>query len=342
MMQSLFLLVAATLAVTSDAHVTLNPNFGAAAGSHFKSSMKIPHGTHGKETTKLVLHVPHGVNSVVPEHVFGWDITIVNRQITPYINHGTAVTEAPATITWTATCEGAGPVCDNASHGGFDNAHLLELEIQIKLGCNFGVDMNDVATNDATVWMGEYATWWNVEQYVSTPGTNDGNEATDHLNWSGNVEGSASWSNATPKPSPYIFIYSSAACTNEEKTEFGMVWGTEKELIAPAENQEAIKSRAEVISMIEESELEVSELLMSSLDAKILESERSAKTASDIAIIAACLSGVMFSLIMSLFCFRAAKPNEFRRLLLSDMDGESGIGGGGGKRMIATTGEERI
>jgi hypothetical protein len=214
---------------------------------------------------------------------------------------------------------------------------LLELEMQIKFGCNFGVDMDGIPTADATIWVDEYTTWWNVDQYVSSPGTNDGNaDLRSHLTWGGNVEGSGSWSQATPKPSPYIFIYSSPSCTNEEKTEVGMIWGTEKELIAPAENQEAIKSKAQVLSMIVESELTSSERL----DAKILESERSAKTASDIAIIAACLSGVIFSIFMSLFCFRAAKPNEFRRLLLSDMDGASEIGGG--KSMLVTTGEERI
>ena len=44
----------------TSAHTTLNPNYGAGAGGYFKTSLKVPHGTHMKETTKIKVTVPHG------------------------------------------------------------------------------------------------------------------------------------------------------------------------------------------------------------------------------------------------------------------------------------------
>ena len=145
------------LTTTANAHVTLNPNYGAAAGSYFKTTIKIPHGTMMKETTKVVVHVPHGVLSVKPESRNGWNITITKRSITPYVSHGHTVSTAPDSITWTAECTGpnAPAICDNADHDGLHNDHLLELAIQAKLGCDFGRNLAGDATNDATIWAGQ-------------------------------------------------------------------------------------------------------------------------------------------------------------------------------------------
>ena len=115
----------------SAGHVTLNPNYGAGSGSYFKTSLKIPHGTSTKETTKVSVSIPHGILSVVPEAITGWDIAVTTRPITPYVSHGVAVTTGPATVTWEATCEGsdAPTVCTNTDHAGLDHSHLLELEM---------------------------------------------------------------------------------------------------------------------------------------------------------------------------------------------------------------------
>jgi len=256
-------LVALVLLATASAHVTLNPNYGAGAGGYYKTSLKIPHGSHMKETTKITVDIPNGILSAVPEALHGWDVTVTTRAINPYISHGNTVNTAPASVTWTATCTGAGApdTCDNADHAGLDNGHLLELEMQIKLGCDFGVDMAGDATPDATVWMDQHTLWFTTSQWVSTPGSNDGNDESDgnKLSWTGIVEGTESWSAAQPKPSPYVFIYSTGTCTQDSSTgdaaapQIGMRWGANAEVVPPADNQEAVKSKEEVRSASEAS-----------------------------------------------------------------------------------------
>ena len=269
MMKVAAVLLALALTVQqAAAHVTLSPNYGGAAGNYFAFDVKIPHGQTQKDdndndvdmdTTKIEITVPHGVLSVKPEAVYGWDIAIVERDIVSYLSHEVMISKAPATITYTARCENGGDngaTCTNDDHGGLDNNHLMLLSMQVKLGCDFGVDVNGVETSDATVWEGQHTVWWRVKQWASTEGTNDGNVATDaHMDWKGVAKGSEAWSSHSgPKPSPYLFIYSDDACTGPDHsggdTSNGMRWGVSKEVIAPVKDQDPIKTKAELLSSI--------------------------------------------------------------------------------------------
>lgn len=188
------------------------------------------------------------------------------------MSHGNLVNTGPAEIIWEATCTGSGApnTCDNDDHAGLHNSHLLELEMQVKLGCDFGADKAAtpvVATDDATVWLEQHTIWWRTEQHVSTPRTNDGNADGDAnvLSWSGECEGTENWGAAQPKPAPYIFIYSDDKCTPADSVgdteQNGMRWGVNSEVIPVAENMDAVKSKAEVLSMIEEQQLDQTEAM---------------------------------------------------------------------------------
>lgn len=54
------------------------PQYGAATGGYFASTIKIPHGEHGMHTTRLVVHVPKGVASVRPEVPLGTQPTALD------------------------------------------------------------------------------------------------------------------------------------------------------------------------------------------------------------------------------------------------------------------------
>lgn len=46
---------------TATAHVTFTPNYGAAPGWYFATTLKVPHAEPGHFTTKLEVDVPEGV-----------------------------------------------------------------------------------------------------------------------------------------------------------------------------------------------------------------------------------------------------------------------------------------
>jgi hypothetical protein len=199
--------------------------------------------------------------------------------------------------------------------------------MQVKFGCDFGVDKDGVATDDATIWMDQYALWWNVEQHVSTPGTNDGNSDGDAsiLSWTGNVEGSASWGAAQPKPSAYTFVYSSAACMPDDSTgdagQIGMRWGSPAVVIDVAEDQEAVKSKAEVLSWMEEQQLDMTEewdVQFAAATEDIREAKKQAENSAMVSIIAAAVSAVLLLMVLATASFRVANPTGFRKVLLSD------------------------
>mmetsp|Transcript_16132 Transcript_16132/g.33080 ORF Transcript_16132/g.33080 Transcript_16132/m.33080 type:complete len:347 (-) Transcript_16132:103-1143(-) len=317
------------LAQSAFAHVTLNPNYGAGSGGYFKTSLKIPHGTHGKETTKVKVTVPHGVLSAVPEALHGWDITINTRDIQPYVSHGNTVSTAPAEIIWEATCTGANAPasCNNDDHAGLDHSHLLELELQVKFGCDFGIDKDGNAQGDATIWMGEYTLWWNTEQHVSTPGTNDGNTDghSDTLSWVDQSEGSESWGGMHKVPSPYTFVYSTDACQPDSNSgsnsQSGMRWGASSEVIPVAVDQEAVKNKAEVLSWMEEQALTTEETWNTKFaeHATAIEDAKSeAENSALVAMIAAAISTLLLLVVFLTVSCRVANPNGFRKVLLSD------------------------
>lgn len=290
----------------------------------------------GKETTMIKVQVPHGVLSVAAEDKQGWDIVTTTRPVAPYISHGNTVTTAPATITWIASCSGdnAPLVCDNEDHAGLHSEQLLIFDIQLKLGCSFGLDSaTGEGTSDATFWMDEYTLWWGTEQYVSTPDTNDGNtnENDDMLSWTGVVEGTESWSAALPLPSPFTYVYSSGACVDPESSEVGMRFGASQLIVGALVDQDAIKNKAEVVSLIEEAQLELFEDIAISQSASIGLLEETVNSAvgtsnnaTDNADIATSLAAtaLVFSLIslgtvMFFGAWMLLKPSSFRKAFAS-------------------------
>lgn len=328
--------VATLCGLGAHAHITLNPNFGASSGNYFKFHVKVPHGTRGKETTKLVMDIPYGVNSAKPESIHGWEITVVERAVTPYNSHGNMVTTGPAQIIYEAICTGdeSPNTCDNENHAGVDDAHLLEIAIQTKFGCDFGVDDQGADSSDVTEWQGQHAIWFPMKQYVSTPGTNDGNtNETSVLSWTGMVSGNDSWGAAQPKPSPYIFLYSSEKCskTVDGNTQVGMRWGIDSTVIPPVMDQDAVKTKAEVLSWIDESQLTMQEGLLAQ-DVQTLETaeiaaalaldrakqaEVDAENAMIVATAALILSSVLTLTTLFLGVFRVSSPDRFTAALVA-------------------------
>lgn len=146
-----FLILLFASFMLASGHVTMNPNFGGASGDFFFSQLKIGHGVEGMYTTKVVLIVPVGVLSVAAEAKPGWEVSYTYRDVESYISHGVEVTTAPATVTWTAVCEGdASPlICDSSTYGGLADDQMVLLSIQVQLGCQFASFVDDI---DATIW----------------------------------------------------------------------------------------------------------------------------------------------------------------------------------------------
>ena len=331
-LQSVLLLLA-LFADSVRGHVTMVPDFGGSSGNYFQTSIKVPHGTSGKETTKIKMYVPHGVLSVAAEDKQGWEVITTYRDISPYLSHGETESTAPDTVTWVATCsgEGAPSVCENEDHAGLAADQMLIFDIQTKLGCSFGVDsLTGELTSDASIWMDEYTLWLKVEQFVSTPGTNDGNDNTleDMSAWTGTVSGSEPWGAATPKPSPFLFIHSSSSCVDSESSEVGMKFSNE--LIAPAENQDAVNTKAEVISLIEEVQLSSQESVFGAIeiDLKSVKDKADSADATAQAALATSIAALFFSSLIlgafvGLLAWRLLKPLGFKHALLADSSSSS-------------------
>ena len=124
-------MIAALLLVSSPmAHISMNPNYGAASGGYFMATMKIPHGERGMHSTKFVLHVPRGVATVRPEVPMGWSVDMQMYDLPEdqwFVSHGNTVKTAPDTITWTA----------DSFATALDDAHLMNIGLQTKLLCKF-------------------------------------------------------------------------------------------------------------------------------------------------------------------------------------------------------------
>lgn len=89
------------IATPAMAHVTANPNNGA-AGNYFQTSLRITHGCGESDTTAITVKIPDGIISVRPQAKPGWKITITRRQLADPVNigHGKMAKEAVAEITW--------------------------------------------------------------------------------------------------------------------------------------------------------------------------------------------------------------------------------------------------
>ncbi|MCK9793632.1 YcnI family protein [Isoptericola sp. 4D.3] len=91
-------------ATAASAHVTVTPG-AAEAGSYATLTFKVPNESADASTTGLTVDLPQDspFTSVSVEPVPGWTATITRAPLPePVEVHGTTVTEAPASIEWTA------------------------------------------------------------------------------------------------------------------------------------------------------------------------------------------------------------------------------------------------
>jgi len=94
------LFLAASLPVL--AHVTLEYQV-ANAGSYYKGTFKVGHGCGSSPVKQIVVTVPAGVQGAKPMPKAGWTLEVTREKLAqPRQDHGKAVTEEVARISWTA------------------------------------------------------------------------------------------------------------------------------------------------------------------------------------------------------------------------------------------------
>jgi hypothetical protein len=142
------------------------------------------------------------------------------------------------------------------------------------------------------------------------------------------VSGSEPWGAATPLPSPFLFIYSSSSCIDSESNEVGMEFSSE--LIAPAENIDAVNTKAELISLIEEVQLSSQasvlgqiEIELKSVKDKAINLEATSQAALAISIAALFFSSFILGAFLGLLAWRLLKPLGFKRALITDSSSSS-------------------
>jgi uncharacterized protein YcnI len=94
------------------AHVTVQPENGAAKGSFAVVDFKVPNERDNTSTTKLEVSLPadRPLASVMPQPVDGWTVQITKSKLAkPISMHGEQIDEAVTKVTWTATGKGIEP-----------------------------------------------------------------------------------------------------------------------------------------------------------------------------------------------------------------------------------------
>ncbi|WP_199440637.1 YcnI family copper-binding membrane protein [Umezawaea beigongshangensis] len=97
--------VALSTAGTASAHVTASTPKDAVKGGYSKITLRVPNERPNAGTVKLEITLPaeHPLASVSTKPVPGWKGEVVKAALdTPITSHGTEITEAARTITWTA------------------------------------------------------------------------------------------------------------------------------------------------------------------------------------------------------------------------------------------------
>ena len=84
------------------AHVTLEYQV-ANAGSYYKGTFKVGHGCGSSPVKQIVVTVPAGVQGAKPMPKAGWTLEVTREKLAqPRQDHGKAITEEVARISWTA------------------------------------------------------------------------------------------------------------------------------------------------------------------------------------------------------------------------------------------------
>ena len=95
--------LAAVLAICSpaSAHIVLQSNEGQ-VGAAYRAVLVVGHGCGEEATTGVRVQVPEGLYNVKPMAKDGWTVeTVTGPYETPFLNHGTALTEGVKEISWT-------------------------------------------------------------------------------------------------------------------------------------------------------------------------------------------------------------------------------------------------
>ncbi|QQA44261.1 DUF1775 domain-containing protein [Pelagovum pacificum] len=89
-----------TMAAPASAHSTLEVG-EAPAGSTYRAVLRVPHGCDGQATHTVSVDLPEGFYNAKPMPKADWMLeTETGTYETPYMNHGTEMTEGVRTITW--------------------------------------------------------------------------------------------------------------------------------------------------------------------------------------------------------------------------------------------------
>lgn len=224
--------LAVAFLATVNAHITMLPNDGAVAGTYFFTTMRVPHAIDGFWTTKLEITVPDGVLSLTPEKVHGWDITVEKGPITPYVSHGSLVSEGPVKVTYEAE------LSEHALH----DEHLLQIGLSMKIGCNF----TDSAT--ATTFNGVRTLWFPIVQHLAVE---DSVDETNNLVWTGVGSGSGHWHMLQPQPAAFVQLAGADGC--EDASFHGAVFNTTAAVSASQAwvSEEMTASRASILATVE-------------------------------------------------------------------------------------------
>jgi uncharacterized protein YcnI len=82
------------------AHIVLQVN-EAQVGAAYRAVFVVGHGCGEEATTGIRVQVPDGFYNVKPQPKAGWTIeTVTGPYETPFLNHGTEITEGVKEITW--------------------------------------------------------------------------------------------------------------------------------------------------------------------------------------------------------------------------------------------------
>lgn len=88
------------ISATLSAHVYMVDNT-ATAGAQARLTLAIPHGCDGAATDEIRVRLPEGVVAVNPMPKPGWELEMEYESLdTPYMDHGTEVTERVAELRW--------------------------------------------------------------------------------------------------------------------------------------------------------------------------------------------------------------------------------------------------
>lgn len=149
-LQSAGLLAGATLllaaALPAAAHVTLEYQV-ANAGSYYKGTFKVGHGCGNSPVKQIVVTIPAGVEGAKPMPKAGWTLLVTREKLAqPRQDHGRAVTEDVARISWTA----------NTPADYLQNDYYDEFVLQAKLPATPGMlywPVSQVCAEGRTDWV---------------------------------------------------------------------------------------------------------------------------------------------------------------------------------------------